>query len=88
MTLSVINKRLKQVRRKLSGGFQLVRWYLRQSQSDSECRYPQLEHTQHQWFLGAGVDRKLNVVEGGPHALEAFSADTPTAQAYLAEGAR
>ena len=31
----------------------------------------------------AGVDCKLNVVEGGPHAFETFAADTPTAKAYL-----
>jgi len=31
----------------------------------------------------AGVDCKLNVVEGGPHAFETFAADTPAAQAYL-----
>ena len=34
-------------------------------------------------FCVAGVDRKLNVVEGGPHAFETFAADTPTAKAYL-----
>jgi len=33
----------------------------------------------------AGVDCKLNVVEGGPHAFETFAADTPTAKAYLAD---
>ena len=31
----------------------------------------------------AGVECKLNVVAGGPHAFETFAADTPTAKAYL-----
>jgi len=32
-------------------------------------------------FWVAGVDCKLNVLEGGPHAFEAFAADAPSAQA-------
>ena len=31
----------------------------------------------------AGVECKLNVVEGGPHAFETFAADAPTAKVYL-----
>ncbi|MDG2497008.1 MAG: alpha/beta hydrolase fold domain-containing protein, partial [Aquiluna sp.] len=31
----------------------------------------------------AGVDCKLNVVEGGPHAFETFAADAPTTKVYL-----